>query len=202
MNFYEPQTLIVVYKDELHVNQLKKLVETKDDCDSETAIGTKDGSVQIVAWTEKIWLKQKEKGNINNKVLFLGGIKGTDRLIPVIDIVFDQYGVKYGWAGNQAIIWIEPKALDDEESYKAFLEQLRALPVPKSLKSGLTETYGVSVKPAPGKNGFWTALVALGTNIALATKNAFSNKKLVKQQMLLFGIINLYNKDLERFMRA
>ena len=29
MNFYEPQTLIVVYRDELHVNQLKKLVETK-----------------------------------------------------------------------------------------------------------------------------------------------------------------------------
>lgn len=202
MNFYEPQTLIVVYRDELHVNQLKKLVETKDDCDSETAVGTKDGSVQIVAWTEKVWLEQKKAGNINNKVLFLGGIKGTDKLIPVVDIVFDKYGVKYGWAGNQAIIWIEPKALDAEESYKAFLEQLRALPVPKSLKSGLTETCGVPVKSAPGKNGFWTALAALGTNIALATKDAFSNKKLVKQQMLFFGIINLYTNDLERFMQA
>ena len=202
MNFYEPQTLIVVYRDELHVNQLKKLVETKDDCDSETTVGTKDGSVQIVAWTEKVWLEQKKAGNINNKVLFLGGIKGTDKLIPVVDIVFDKYGVKYGWAGNQAIIWIEPKALDDEESYKAFLEQLRALPVPKSLKSGLTETCGVPVKSAPGKNGFWTALAALGTNIALATKDAFSNKKLVKQQMLFFGIINLYTNDLERFMQA
>lgn len=29
--FYEPQALIVVYKDELLANQLKKLVETKDD---------------------------------------------------------------------------------------------------------------------------------------------------------------------------
>ena len=50
--------------------------------------------------------------------------------------------------------------------------------------------------------GFWTALAALGTNIALATKDAFSNKKLVKQQMLFFGIINLYTNDLERFMQA
>lgn len=31
MYYMEPKTLIVVYKDELLVNQLKKLIETKDD---------------------------------------------------------------------------------------------------------------------------------------------------------------------------
>ena len=59
MFFTEPTTLIVVYKDELLVNQLKKLVETKDDENEDTAVGTKDGSVNIVSWSEKVWLERK-----------------------------------------------------------------------------------------------------------------------------------------------
>ena len=31
--FYEPKTLIIVYKDEMLANQMKKLIETKDDAD-------------------------------------------------------------------------------------------------------------------------------------------------------------------------
>ena len=31
--FFEPKTLIVVYKDEILANQIKKLIETKDDKD-------------------------------------------------------------------------------------------------------------------------------------------------------------------------
>lgn len=61
MYYREPTTLIVVYKDELLVNQLRKLIETKDDSNENTVVGTKDGSVQIVAWTEKIWLEQKKQ---------------------------------------------------------------------------------------------------------------------------------------------
>lgn len=69
--FGMPKTLIVVYKDEMLMNQLKKLVETNDD------------SINIVSWTEKVWLGNKKAGNIKDKVLFLGEIKGTDKLIPV-----------------------------------------------------------------------------------------------------------------------
>ena len=47
--FGEPQTLVVVCKDEMLVNQLRKLVETKDDTGEESVIGTRDGSVKIVA---------------------------------------------------------------------------------------------------------------------------------------------------------
>lgn len=42
MFFNETKTLIVVYKDELLANQLKKMVETKND------------SVSIIPWEEKI----------------------------------------------------------------------------------------------------------------------------------------------------
>ena len=114
--FGTKKTLIVVYKDELLMNQLKKMVETHDDKE-EHVVGTKDDSVSVVSWTEKVWLANKKAGNIQGKILFLGDIKGTDKLIPVIDVKFDKYGVKYGWAGNQAALFVEQKSLIDRKVY-------------------------------------------------------------------------------------
>lgn len=57
--FYEPQTLIIVYKDEMLVNQMKKMIETKDDTD-DSVTGTRDNSINVVAWTEKVWLANKK----------------------------------------------------------------------------------------------------------------------------------------------
>ena len=113
--FGETVTLIVVYKDELLLNLLKKLIETNDDVDDEHPIGVTDNSVRIVAWDEKVWLDQKKAGNINNKVLFLGKVKGWDKLVPLLDVQFDEYGIKYGWAGNQAVLITDVKALDDKK---------------------------------------------------------------------------------------
>ena len=93
--FETKKTLIVVYKDELLMNQLKKMVETHDDSD-EGIVGTRDDSINIVSWTEKVWMGNKKAGNIQGKILFLGDIKGTDKLIPVLDVKFDDCGVKYG----------------------------------------------------------------------------------------------------------
>ena len=131
--FEAKKTLIVVYKDELLMNQLKKMVETHDD-NEHGAIGTRDDSINIVSWTEKVWLGNKKAGNIQGKILFLGEIKGTDKLIPVIDVKFDECGVKFGWAGNQAVVYADSKVLTTRKDYDAFLEKLSALPVPSFLK--------------------------------------------------------------------
>lgn len=127
------KTLIVVYKDELLMNQLKKLIETNDD-DGDVVIGTQDDSINVVSWTEKVWLGNKKAGNIQGKILFLGDVKGTDKLIPVLDIQFNDSGVKYGWAGNQAVLFVDPKALTNRENYDSFLKKLEELPVPGFLK--------------------------------------------------------------------
>jgi hypothetical protein len=132
--FETKKTLIVVYKDELLMNQLKKMVETHDD-DEQGVVGTRDDSINIVSWAEKVWLGNKKAGNIQGKILFLGEIKGTDKLIPVIDVKFDECGVKFGWAGNQAVVYAEPKALTNRADYDAFLEKLSSLPVPSFLKT-------------------------------------------------------------------
>lgn len=132
--FETKKTLIVVYKDELLMNQLKKMVETHDD-DAQGIIGTRDDSISIISWTEKVWLGNKKAGNIQGKILFLGDIKGTDKLIPVIDVKFDECGVKFGWAGNQAVVYVDPKALTTREDYDVLLERLSGLPVPSFLKA-------------------------------------------------------------------
>lgn len=131
--FETKKTLIVVYKDELLINQLRKMIETHDDT-GQSVVGTRDDSINIVSWTEKVWMGNKKAGNIQGKILFLGDIKGTDKLIPIIDVKFEDCGVKYGWAGNQAVLFVEPKALINRESYDAFLKKLSDLPVPEFLK--------------------------------------------------------------------
>lgn len=128
------KTLIVVYKDEMLMNQLKKMVETNDDIDGNHIVGTTDGSINIVSWSEKVWLGNKKAGNIKDKVLFLGDIKGTDKLIPVVDVVFDEYGVKFGWAGNQAILFTDLKPVNKTEDYRLFIDKLSTLPIPEIIK--------------------------------------------------------------------
>jgi hypothetical protein len=57
--FETKKTLIVVYKDELLMNQLKKMVETHDD-NEQGVIGTRDDSINIVSWTERSgWATKK-----------------------------------------------------------------------------------------------------------------------------------------------
>lgn len=204
MFYTEPQTLVVVCKDEMLVNQLRKLVETKDDAGEDSVVGTRDGSVKIVAWTEKIWLEQKKAGNIESKVLLVGDIKGVDKLIPVLDIKFDDCGVRYGWAGNQAVITIDPKALRKEADYNAFLEKLNALPVPEVIKKKTSAAKDTAAKAGvAGAIGSFFGLVgtigAIGAGIAVSM---FTNKTAVKQQMLFYGVLNLYNNHLEEYMQA
>ena len=226
--FETKKTLIVVYKDELLMNQLKKMVETHDDND-ESVVGTRDDSINIVSWTEKVWNGNKKAGNIQGKILFLGDIKGTDKLIPVIDVKFDDCGVKYGWAGNQAVLFVDPKALTDRKAYDDFLQKLSELPVPsflKTMKDNVVATGsdpesesvedvevisedGKVVKPKVPKfikaaqKAIETGAEAVGkvgNQVAARSEELFRNKNLMKRQMLFYGVIHLYNDGLEKFM--
>ena len=100
---------------------MKKLVETNDD-DKETGkiVGTEDGSITIVARDEKMWLSQKKAGTVEDKVLFIGNVKGTDKLEPLIDYKFDKWGIRYGWAGKQALILVDEYSIGKKEDYEAF----------------------------------------------------------------------------------
>ena len=223
--FETKKTLIVVYKDEMLMNQLKKLVETRDDGD-EGVVGTRDDSINIVSWTEKVWIGNKSAGNIKGKILFLGDIKGTDKLIPVLDIKFDDCGVKYGWAGNQAVLFADTKKLADRKEYDAFLKKLADLPVPGFLKKTKENVVSTGTDSELEKAEDANALVEdkehakpkllqmaqkaivtgaetmgkVGSQVAVKTEEVFRNKLLMKKQMLFYGVVHLYNDGLETFM--
>lgn len=227
--FYEPQTLIIVYKDEMLANQMKKMIETKDDT-ADSVTGTRDNSINVVAWTEKVWLANKKAGNITSKVLFLGDIKGVDKLIPVLDVKFDRHGIRYGWAGNQAVIYVSPNEIKSIDSYRAFHDELETLSVPQIVKDAIKPK--VVVKPetesvektqvevqlsesekkgffAKGKHIAKKVGHTIGDAVANASERAmvfseenFRNKKEMERQMLFFGVISLYNEGLETFMKS
>lgn len=222
--FETKKTLIAVYKDELLVNQLKKLIETDDDTDGRT-VGTKDDSISVVSWTEKVWLANKDAGNIQGKILFLGDIKGTDELIPVIDTKFDDCGVKFGWAGNQAILYVEPEALTNREEYDEFLAKLSDLPVPSFLKAEKDDSVSTGAadlddenveesefteieKTAPAfvdvarilfESGAET-IEKVGKMVAAISEEIFRDKSLMKRQMMFYGVVHLYTDGLDSFM--
>jgi hypothetical protein len=225
--FETKKTLIVVYKDELLMNQLKKMVETCDDND-DGVVGTKDNSINIVSWTEKVWLANKSAGNIQGKILFLGDIKGTAELIPVIDVKFHDCGVQYGWAGNQAVIFADTKALTKRADYDSFLEKLSELPIPSFLKKEKKDDSEVettkmsvveeSINEIPTENeapkfdllkmakGTIDAGVNLfgkvGNQLAVTSEELFRDKALMNRQMMSYGIVHLYYNDLELFMNS
>ena len=222
--YYEPKTLIVVYKDEMLANQMKKLIETKDDTDGEVT-GTRDNSINVVTWTEKIWLANKKAGNITSKVLFLGSIKGVDALIPVVDVKFEKHGVRYGWAGNQAVIYADPGEIKTIDSYYAFYNELKSMPVPQAIKdASKPKTAPTKEQPqeevkqeSEEKKGFFAkgkdllkkvedtivdGMVDMAEKASIFTEENFRNKKAVERQMLFYGVINMYNEGLETFMNA
>lgn len=220
---FEPKkTLIVVYKDELLMNQLKKMIETHDD--SEEIVGTKDDSVNVVSWTEKVWLGNKKAGNIQGKILFLGDIKGTDKLIPVIDKKFDDYGVKYGWAGNQAVLYADVDVLTNRDKYDQFLKKFDNLPVPEFLKTVknkivesveeemIDEEENVQDENESKKPNIFRGVKKIvdagvdkigtfGKQVSSKVEEIFRDKSLVKRQMLFYGVIKLYKDGLKDFMK-
>lgn len=219
--FETAKTLIVVYKDEMLMNQFRKLVESHDDRDSENIVETRNDSINIVSWTEKVWLGNKKAGNIKGKVLFLGDIKGTDKLVPVIDIKFEKYGVKYGWAGNQAVLVGDIKGLANRDGYNDFLEELSKLQVPDIVKGTKKESSDDETKVETTeekviekkeiknpimknvKNAIDVGADKIGKAKHFAATKAediFKDRKFINRQMLFYGVVYLYNDGLEEFM--
>lgn len=192
--FRQAQTLIVVYKDELVLNQLKKLVETNDDEKDGEIVGTEDGTVEIVSWDEKMWLQQKKAGNISSKVLFVGDVKGTDKLYPILDIKYDKWGIRYGWAGKQAMITVDGHYVSKKANYKAFLEEFNSGELPEKKTDSLP--MAVVKYGAAG-----TALGLIGVG-GMKLVDIYRDKKKVRQQLYLFGILEMYKNHLDEFMKS
>ena len=200
--FSEEKTLIIVYKekDEVIVNQLRKLIETNDDdTENDIVVGVEDGTVKIVTWDEKVWLDHKKAGDIDDKVLFLGDeIKGVKNLIPVIDEKYNEFGIRYGWAGKQAVLYVDEKALLKKETYRDFLLELKEKTDAKVADK--TKKLGINGKTALRIGGLaipHLSFVVLGSLIA----DVFGDSALVRKQQFFLGVTELYTNHLDAFMK-
>ena len=221
--FGNEETLIVVYKDEMVLNQFKKLAESRNR-DQEYLANHPE--LNIIAWNEKTWLNNKKAGNIRGKILYLGQLKGTKELIPVIDIKFQKYGVCFGWAGNQAVLYGNHKYFKTKEEYLEFVSALNECSVPESIKKPINASFGEEndveiqndeevVEPIESENkkGLLSKLKnGIGKGVALAKEmssdlkdgwdNLTRSKKAVVRQMLFFGVDNIFKDGLDEFVKS
>lgn len=224
--FNEEKTLIVVYKDELLINQFKKLVDLRN-----SNLKDEEIKINVVAWKEQVWQDNKKAGNIKGKVLFIDKLKESDSLIPILDEKYNEYGVKYGWAGNSAIIYNDLSELNSEELYIEFLRKLEELDIPNDIKKSFllktnnckndkeTDSYNNSKKPNETSNDYVQKAVNVFNKIKKATNDGidalnntrkelkrqfgdlFENERDVKMQLMFFGIEKFCNEVLQEFMK-
>lgn len=197
--FYEKQSIVAVAKDEKYLNLLRKLVETNDDKEDGTIVGIEDGLVDIVTWDEKTWLSQKKMGQITSKILLIGNIKDTDKLLPLINVKFQKYGVTYGWSGRQALINIDTKELENDETFAKFKEEYNALDIPEQFK--------IKDKPVEvvdnSKQLKWfekvgKALKSEGNKI----RDAVTFKADATDKLTIYGIVTFYLNHIDEFVKS
>lgn len=182
--------LVAVIKDDLLFNQLKKLIQSEDDESEEVIVGVRDGTCRIMRWDERKWLYRSRTDTLNAKTLVLGDVKGTEDGIKVMDVKFENYGVRYGWIGNCAYVAADRSCLRSKGMYEEFLKELAELPVPESISK--TKKFRFNVK---------TALkLALAT--PLIAKDIYDDNVAVTRQMYFYGVIKFYFGHLEEFLHS
>lgn len=135
---------------------------------------------------------------------------------------FEDCGVTFGWAGNQAILHTDPKAISTADAYRSFLKKLSGLPVPDMIKkpqnliknkfvdaeTDKEDSQDENQKKTPAfvkkaqeviESGAESVSRA-GAMVAERASDLFRDKNAVRRQMLFYGVVNLYNNGLEEFM--
>jgi hypothetical protein len=74
---------------------------------------------ECALWTEKQYQDSRGELSSSAEVIFIGNTKTTKKLIPNLKIKFNKFGMKYGWLGNQAVIFVDdfPKKKEEFNSF-------------------------------------------------------------------------------------
>lgn len=96
-----------------YANYLIQLVGQKDDSDDAT-VGTKDGAVSAAIYTEKQYKDTLAKITSNTHILFIGKNKTTMEQAKYIPCKIDSYGLRYGWLGKRAVMYVDRKITKEE----------------------------------------------------------------------------------------
>lgn len=113
--------LIIVCEEKLrqYGDFLSQLVSRNDDKDGKV-VGVKDGTVAAQVWTEKEYTANSAQISSEQYILFIGNSKLIKDKRSHMMKKYSEYGMKYGWLGKQAVLFVE-KVVDMKE-YDNFIE--------------------------------------------------------------------------------
>ena len=91
----ERKEIIIVYTREtkVYAYQLLQLI-------------AKNNDIKAAIREEKNYLANECQLSLDAKVIFVGKMKTVENILPNIDIKYISYGVRYGWMGNKAVIYL------------------------------------------------------------------------------------------------
>lgn len=187
--------LVVSNKDyEICTTYLKGLIETNDDKkdgDNVRIIGVEDGTVSVGTMTDKEYHDNKIKLSSAQKILFIGDVQENKNLEPIMTTLYDKYGVKIGYFGNQMHVTTDMTALILMDSYKTFINEFRKRADIPSIKR----------EPKMGFTVKTLMMMSLPLDL-IKIKDVFDDANLIQEQQRLFAMLELYMNHLDKFMKA
>lgn len=176
--------LIVVYKGigKIAADQLKKLVSQEDNKRKLTE-EQEESVFEIIAMEEKVYIDNARTTPYRDPVLFIDNVKGCKEIKPIAKPKHYGYGVICGFAGPQAVLTVNPKALSKVDMYDKFFEELNSL------------TFQQISKAPRGIHAF---LNSLGHGV----KGTLKARDDLKRQQIIYGVTKLYYEDLRDFMKT
>ncbi len=121
--FEKPTKKLIIVTDEKnkpYANYLMALISAKDDKEGEV-VGVADGSVEAVVWSEKAFADNEPTLSSNAHVLFIGDTKLSKSQRGGLAVKYDDFGLKYGWLGKRAVMYID-RVISNVVEYNRFFE--------------------------------------------------------------------------------
>lgn len=75
----------------------------------------------VAVWNEKQYADNVMKISAHEHFLFIGINKTSKKEIGTMDLLYDQYGMKYGWLGTRGALQVDSRILTLEE-YNLFID--------------------------------------------------------------------------------
>ena len=94
---------------------------SKDESDKNPADRIVGENVDVFLWNIKQYKSAMHTLNHENYILFLGESDEATSQGKCIDWSLDKYGLRYGWLGKRAVLYVENRPLHEQE-YKDFVD--------------------------------------------------------------------------------
>ena len=140
-----------------YAKYLVQLVGRKDDSE-DTTVGTKDGTVSAAIYTEKQYKDTLAKVTSNTHILFIGKNKTTKEEAKFIDLKIDKYGLKCGWQGKRAVMFVDDSVKKDD--YDAFIEYAKGYQLEYQKKNTAAKATAATVAAGVGAVAVAGSLIA------------------------------------------